>query len=463
MTIWAPKLKPNQPRYLAIVDALTTDIGSGELPRGSQLPPQRDLARALDLSIGTVTRAYALAEERGLVRGEVGRGTFIGSANLESLAYGDTGESLASGINLAINWPLDALSPNLSAALRKLSRRSDLDELVRYQPNLGMPRHRRTGARWIARHGHEVDPEGISLCAGGQHAMTVTLATLASTGDTILTEELTYPGVRAVTDFLGLKAIGVAMDDEGLLPDAFAKACRSRRPKALYCIPTVQNPTPATQSAERRAEIVAVAREHGVPIVEDAIHHLLLDPEHAPPLIASLAPELTYLIASPSKVVAPGLRVAFLAAPPEAKQGLSQRLWATTWMVPPLVAEVMSMWIEDGTAEATLQAKREEARARNALLRELLPGASLRANATGLHAWLDLPGAWADATEFVLAAAERGVALTGAKAFHVGAGAACSGVRISTCAPHDRRTLELGLRRIAETLAGLPKLDRAIV
>jgi DNA-binding transcriptional MocR family regulator len=378
---------------------------------------------------------------------------------------GDTGQTVLGGVNLGMTWPMDALNPDLSAAIRKLSRRADLAELLAYQPNAGMPRHRRAGAHWIASHGHEVAPESVLVCGGAQHAMTVVFSTLARPGDTVLTEELTYPGARAVVELLGLKAVGVAMDDEGLLPDALDAACRKRRPKLLYCVPSIHNPTTATQSTERREAIVRVAREHGIALVEDAIHHRLLAPSSAPPLLASLAPERTYLIASPSKVVAGGLRVAFLSAPRHAVEELAHGLWATTWMVPPLAAEIMSTWIEDGTADETVARKRAEATARNVLLRDAVAGTQgvLHASPSGYHAWLDLPPAWPDASVFVAQAHRRGVALTDSGAFHVGGGVPPAAIRVSLSAPASRGTLADGLDKLAGALMARPGLERPVV
>jgi len=270
--------------------------------------------------------------------------------------------------------------------------------------------------------------------------------------------------VRAVADFLGLKTVGVALDGEGIVPEALDRACRARHPKALYCVPSLQNPTAGIQSAERRAAIAEVARAHGLPIVDDAIHHALLDPQAPggrPPLVASLAPELTYLIASPSKVVAGGLRVAFLATPPAAARSvLSHRLWATTWMVAPLAAEIMAGWIEDGTALATVERKREESRARLALAHRVLDDrCRVRSASVGYHAWIELPEGQDDVGALVAAAARRAGVVTGMSAFRVSAAAASDttdgplpGVRVSVSGPRNRDTLERGLRLLGDVL-----------
>ncbi|MEM7200354.1 MAG: PLP-dependent aminotransferase family protein [Planctomycetota bacterium] len=454
MTIWAPQLTDGVPQYLAIVNALARDVASGELPQGTQLPPQRDLARALAVSLGTVTRAYTLAEKRGLVRGEVGRGTFVGSAQAHGLPIGDTGCVVGGGINLGMTWPLEVENPDLAPALRQLVRRKDLSDLLQYQPNAGMAHHRAAGATWLAWHGLEVAPGRVLICGGAQHAMTVALAALVQPGETLLAEELTYPGVRAVADFLRLKVTGIRVDRDGLVPEAFDAACRAKRAKVLYSVPSIHNPTATTLAEERRRAIAEIARRHDVWIIEDAIHHLLLD--DPPPPLARFAPERTLCIASPSKVVAGGLRVAYLAAPESALEKLIHGIWATNWLVAPLNAEILSIWIEDGTAATTIARKKTEAAARVAMLREALRDHDVVTADTGYHAWLTLPRAWGNAVRFVEEARRQGVMVTPAETFHVGSGAPPCAVRVSLSASPTRETLRRGLERLSATLAGEP-------
>jgi DNA-binding transcriptional MocR family regulator len=366
-----------------------------------------------------------------------------------------------------MTWPLDAENPDLAPALRRLARRTDLAELLTYAPNAGRLRHREAGAAWIAHHGLDVDPERILVCAGAQHAMTVVVATLLRPGDTLLTESLTYPGMRAVAELLGCRLQGLELDEEGIVPDALDAACRGRgkRPRVLYTVPTLQNPTTATQTEGRRRALAELARRHDLSIVEDAIHHLLV--RDVPPLLATFAPERTFLIASPSKVVAGGLRVAWLAAPADAIRRLTHNVWATNWMAAPLNAELFATWIEDGTALATVERKQAEAAAR-----ARLAGACLRGRLEGLedgggarlllppatyHAWLELPPGWTDGLAFAAAAECRGVVVTPAESF-VASGRAPAGVRISLSAPRTRDALRRGLERVADALADGPRV-----
>ncbi len=449
MTIWNPKIDLGSERpYLAIVGALAADIESGSLEEGQRLPTHRELADALDLAVGTVTRAYKEAEHRGLVRGEVGRGTFVGKAPGNVFSVLPAESSRSGVIDLSLNYPIYSEEPDLAAALARLGRRSDVAQLLRYQPHAGMPRHRAAGAAWAERFGIRVDPNSVIVCNGAQHALTVALSTLTQPGDVVLTEALTYPGMKAVANLLHLRLQGLAMDAEGLLPDAFAAACRQRHAKVLYCMPTLHNPMSGVLSESRRREIAAIAVAHDVAVVEDDVHRSLVpDP---PPAIASMIPEQSYFIAGFSKSVAGGLRIGYLTAPPHMIDRLCQNVWATCWVVAPLTAEIASMWIEDGTADETLERKRTEAAARQEFAREVLGECTFRAHPNGFHIWLELPPTWTSA-EFAMEARRRGVAVTPAEAFAVG-GEVPRAVRVCLGGTDDRERLRTGLEKVVSTL-----------
>src|SRR6185503_20253538 len=193
--------------------ALDRDIDAGVLPPGTRLPTQRELATRLGLAIGTVSRAYALAEERGLLSGEVGRGTFVRrrEPGLQEGANdeGDDPALLDLSKGRLVRDPRD---PTLRRSLEALSRRADLDRLVDfYQPAAGMARHRVAGARWVARSGLETDPDRVVITSGAQHAAAVVLAAIARPGDLILTEEVTYAGIKALASLLHLQLKGVPL------------------------------------------------------------------------------------------------------------------------------------------------------------------------------------------------------------------------------------------------------------
>ncbi len=457
MGAWRPRLVAGRPLYLALADALARDVTEGRLTTGTRLPTQRELAEALGVTVGTVTRGYVEAARRGLVSGEVGRGSFVrGPAPEPARLPGSV-------IELGVNHP-PAASPALCAALQAgladLARSPSVGRLLDYPPDGGAEAHRAAGARWVQRFGLPATPEQVLLTSGSQHALTTVFTAFLRPGELVLTEALTYPGMKALAALLGLRLAPLAMDEQGLLPEALERACRAGQARALYTVPSLHNPTAAVQPEDRRREIAELARRHGLLIVEDDVHGPLLEPPPRP--LSLFAPELSIYLAGMAKILAPGLRIGFLVAPPARLPRLQASIRATTWMAAPLTAELTARWIGDGTAAAALAEQRAEAEARQALARRLLgvrgPGAHPRAH----HLWLRLPAPWrSDA--FCDEARRCGVALTPASAFVVGRTAPPAAVRVCLGAARDRVQLEAGLATVAGLLGSRPEAAPAIV
>jgi DNA-binding transcriptional MocR family regulator len=326
-----------------------------------------------------------------------------------------------------------------------------MSRLLRYGPAEGTAEDREAAARFLAQR-LEVDPARVVVCCGTQQGLLAALATCAGPEDVVLTEALTYPGFRGLAGMLRVRLHGVAHDREGLLPDALDEACRRLRPRALFCVPTLQNPTAAVMGAARRAEIAAVAERHGLPVLEDDIYGSL--PIDAPPPLATLAPDRVTYLHGFSKQLAPGLRVGYLVAPDVATaERMAAQVRVTTWMAPPLAVAVATRWIQDGTADRVLTGMRRELEARMALVREILPAEGLQAPPISPHAWMSLAPDWSSAA-FVARLRERGVAVVGAETFAVGS--APPGVRLCIGGPADLDTLRRGLSVIADTLRDGP-------
>ena len=168
-----------------------------------------------------------------------------------------------------------------------------------------------------------------------------------------MVEELTYPGIKNLARLFGLELAPVAMDDEGLLPEAFEAASRDPAARLLYCMPNVHNPTTGSLSRERREAIVKIAARRGVIVIEDDVNPR--GSATTPPAIAELYPERSVYITSLSKTVAPGLRVGCISSPPGLFSDLLVATQTTNWMAPPLMAELACRWIEDGTVDLLSQ------------------------------------------------------------------------------------------------------------
>jgi DNA-binding transcriptional MocR family regulator len=457
MTIWLPEVgrRPG-PRYLAIAEALADDTASGRLAPGMRLPTHRDLADRLGVTVGTVTRAYAEAARRGLVSGEVGRGTFARglASELAPLPAAPRRAAIDLSVNLPPSVADEERSPSLGRTLAALSRRKDLGTLLGYPPDGGWEEHRAAGASFIRRVGLAAAPEQVLVSSGSQHGMTAVFSALLRPGDLVLTESLTYPGMKALASLLHLRVQGLAMDHHGLRPDALATACRAGAAKALYCIPTLQNPTARVMPEERRREIAALVRAHGLLVLEDDVHGLL--PEDPPRPLAAFAPEHCVYLTGTAKALAPGLRIGFVLAPEALVPRLAAAIRTTTWMAAPLMAEIAALWIKDGTANAIIKSKRREAAARHKLALALLGAERVESHPAAYHLWLHLPEPWRSET-FADAARRRGVAVTPAQTFLVGRGATPDAVRVCLGAARDRAQLEDGLRILASLLDAPPE------
>ncbi|MBA3759262.1 MAG: PLP-dependent aminotransferase family protein [Gemmatimonadales bacterium] len=353
----------------------------------------------------------------------------------------------------------DPREPTLRRSLEALSRRPDLDRLVDfYQPAAGMARHRAAGASWVARSGLETDADRVVITSGAQHAAAVVLAAITRPGDLVLTEEVTYAGIKSLAGLLHLQLRGLPLDEDGLKPDAFEAACRSGAPRALFCMTNLQNPTGRTMPLARRREIAAIASTHDVALVEDDVNGFL--PTDPLPPLAQLAPAQTYYISGTSKSLAPGLRLGYVVAPAHRVERIAATIRASTWLTSPILAELVTGWIESGEADEMVAWKRSETAARHALAEEIL-APWLSPGPVSFHRWLPLPEPWRTET-FVAQARARGVMVTPSEEFMIGRDSAPHAVRVCLGATLSRDRLEEGLRRLAMLLAQGPEPSLAV-
>ena len=389
---WLPKLEES-PRPLVdrLITALERDIRAGALQPGLRLPPQRELAFALGISLGTVTKAYAEAERRGLTQATVGRGTFV-SVPAPDAAFRHSARGQPAGINLAQNVrPVLGAKAALGEALGRL-RKTDLSALLVYSPSAGEDPHRRAMADWLARTTLlEPDWRDLAITAGGQQAVSLALGALAAPGDTILTEAGTYYGLRTLAEHAGYRLKGLALDHEGLDPAALDRAAAATGARVLYVTPTLHNPTGRTMGRTRREEIVRVARARDLWIVEDDVYALYDAPRALAPL-AALAPERTLYVSSLSKSLSAGLRVGILLTPGgDTLERALRGLRATCYSAPALGPAVGAQWIADGTADAlAAEVRAEMGRRVRGALRLLGPAAEAPSSPCSLHVWLPM-------------------------------------------------------------------------
>lgn len=372
------------PRFRAIADAIDQAVRTGALRPGERLPPQRDLARLLGVDLTTVTRAYGLARDAGLIEGAGKLGSFVRNAAPVEPAADREG----SGMILPPQPGFALLPEAIRTGLARLLRAGGGSPLLDYQPRGGSPHDRRRAALAMTARGLPTQPEDMLIAAGGQNALHAILGTALKPGDAICAGLSTYPGLLALAARLGLRLLPLPADANGPDPDALERAARDGA-RALYIVPTNDNPTTATLDLPRRRAVAALARRHGLVIVEDDAYGQL--PADPLPPIAALAPELCWHIASVSKILSPALRVAHVRAPSaQAADRLAADIQETAIMAPPLNAALVTAWLADGSFARMVRAVREEGMARQRIAARNLAGTDHAAHPEGYHIWLRL-------------------------------------------------------------------------
>ncbi|MDT8857846.1 PLP-dependent aminotransferase family protein [Paracoccaceae bacterium Fryx2] len=456
MTNWKPDPATlTRPAYLSLAEQFARAIESGALPTGSRLMPHRKLADWLGLSVQTVSRAYEELIRRGLISGEIGRGTFVlgpGAEARQPYLPERTGEV----IDLSILKPvveamhLDRLRQGFAWLAENLSAPAALS----FRPNMVMPQHRRTAADWLARQGIGVEPAGITITNGASSAITAAVMSVVPPGAGLAAEALTHHTLMPLCGYLGLHLDGVAMDGQGMIPAALDEVARKGQTRAVYLQPNVINPLACLMPLDRRAELVAVARRHDLAIIENDILNILI--ADRPAAFAALAPERTLHICGFTKITVPGLRLAYLSAPLRLATAVANRHLVTNWMATPPMVDLLGHWISGGTVDDLAQWQARALADRHRLAAGVLGPRMPVCHPNSLHLWLPLPEGRGE-EDFVVQARLQGVAVAAGNAFRATERGRREAIRVSLGST-DRDELRRGLSVIGAMLTDTPEV-----
>lgn len=437
-----------QVRYKLIVDELATRIRAGKLPPGTQLPTVRSLMNSHRIALATALRVYSELEASGLVVGEPGRGTFVRDTTLLR-GMGLVQQPLQPGtVDLSLNYPsLPGQAEMLRDGLRAIAASGDLDALLHSAPQGGRAHERQTAARHLRNRQIRVSGEHVLIVNGAQQGLAVSLMALLQPGDVLAVDALTYPGLKtlAQSQRIDLEPLPQPAGHTDL--DALEALCKRRPVRAFYCMPTLHNPLGTVMGEADRERLAALAERYDFLLIEDGAYAFLAEP--APKPLFTYAPLRTVYVSGLSKSVASGLRVGFIVAPKAWVPALEQAIRVSTWSTPTLTVNLACRWIECGAVDALEEHKRQDARQRQTLAREVLRGCEVIAHPASYYLWLVLPeGLRADA---VVAALEgQGVRVTSAEPF------ACT-----AHVPHALR-VALGSIDLATLRIALGKIREAI-
>lgn len=403
-------------QFIDLADTLAAEIADGTLTPGTRLPTHRAFAESRGVALATATRAYAELQKRGLIVGESGRGVYVRDAGVP-VALGIEQAASDGLIDLVFNMPGDAAdAAMLRAGLKRLAAAGDLEAMLRYQPHGGRPHERKIFAAQVTKRLGRIDPDRLLITSGGQHGLAMIALGLLRRGDAIGTDPLTYPGFRTVAALQGLSLVPVDGRDGVMDIDALERRCRQNRLRALYLMPTVQNPLGTVMDEATRRRLIEVARRHDLLVIEDSAY-AFLETDPLPSLVA-LAPERTVHVAGFSKNIATGLRVGYVIAPEQYVDRLTHVIRATTWNAPALVTALVTEWIEDGTLARCEEARRSDGAERQRLVRRMLGDVPVLAHRNAGFAWLPLAGR-ARVEPLVAQLRSKGVAVSSSGPFAV--------------------------------------------
>lgn len=431
--------------YAALAEEVAADIASGRLKPGDRLLPQREFAYRRGIAASTAARVYNVLHRRGLIVGEIGRGTFVRStpgAGDDALAGPAT-----TPVDLELNYAiLPGQAEVIAHSLSRLLTAEPLAAALKPTGGATPDTQRTTIARHLARGGWSPAPEALVLAGSGRQAVAAALSALVPPGCRVGVEAQTYPVMLGIARHLGIDIVPIEIDAEGMVPEKLAAAHRAAPLKAVYFQPHLHNPLGLSMGPERRRAMAAMLRDLDLAAIEDAIYGFLV--EESP--LAALAPERILVIDSFSKRIAPGITLGVVCAPPSHLASVQKAIRAGAWGHGGFAAAAICQLIADGAAARLEADKRHDAHARQRLARALLSGCDLVGDPRAYHLMLMLPGHWR-AEEFVAAAARLGISTVGARAFAAAGGQAPNGVRLALAsAPLERlKTALSSLRDLA--------------
>jgi DNA-binding transcriptional MocR family regulator len=292
--------------------------------------------------------------------------------------------------------------------------------------------------------------DGFVFTGSGRQSIAAAISSLVPVGGRLGVEAITYATIKSIAGRLGVAVVPIAMDKEGIKPDAVAKTHRAGALSALYLQPVLHNPIGHSMSAARREEVLELAARLDMFLIEDLVYGFLSDD---PPLAAG-ADDRCIVIDSLSKRIAPGAAVGFLHVPARLREKVATTVRAGAWSVSALALDIGTRLMVDGTAAEMARQKRADARRRQAIVAGCLAGFEIEADPRSYHTWLHLPDGWRSEL-FAAAAARCGISLTPSSAFTVAPGHVPNAVRLALGLP-SHEELRTAATKLAELLASHP-------
>ncbi len=448
---WKPSLNRSEgPLYKALAKLLEEDIKGGKLMPGTKLPPQRELADFLDINLSTVSRAFKLCEQNGLICASVGNGTYVSSDAGTSHILSPNPEH-SQMIEMGAILPHSQPNKTMVEYLQKMIMEPEADKMFQYGINGGGPWQKEAAVKWMKKANYIAEPDEILFSAGGQNGIAAVLSSLFKAGDRIGTDPITYPGIKTAAKMLGIVLVPIEWSGNEVSEEGLINACRNEKIKGLYIIPDFHNPTTHSMSVQTRIMIGEVARRYNIIVIEDGINSMLKENPMAP--VASYAKEQTIYILSLSKIISPGLRLAFIAAPERYRKEISMGLYNLNISQSPFLLELAARLIHTQNADKIAAERRVYTKEQNEIVNRHLGDYQVMGEEYCPFRWILLPKVFTGKS-FEICAKNEGVQVYSGERFLVGNSQDKRAVRISVTAARNPYEFEKGikiLKRILES------------
>ncbi len=471
-----------EPIYRQLIRHIRLQIESGNLPAGARLPASRDLARQLNISRISVVNAYAELRAQGYLSAHAGRGTFVsgetGTAvnanghhhnHNPSNNNGDTpgapDRSIREMMRLAQKPGVISFSrgappteffpvQNLRDAINTVLDR-DGSAALGYEAREGYGPLRAAVRDYVTALGIQCSGEHVLITGGTQQALDLVIQALCSEGDTIVTENPTYLGMIDIARARKVQLHGINVDEDGIRLDHLENYIIDNNPRMIYVMPSFQNPSGVVMPLHRRRQLLNLANDYNIPILEDAVYHeLRFEGEHVPPLKALDESGIVLHASGFTKMLLPGIRIGYVISDNRHHERILRVKYAADISTPGLNQRAIHLMLERGLLAQQLERNNRELKRRRdvalvAAQKYFPPGARWNAPEGGMYLWVQLPKSGPSAAELYVTAIQGGVAYAIGSVFYT-----------NNCGNHRMR-VNFGTQRPAEIEEGFKRLGRA--
>ncbi|MBQ8604303.1 MAG: PLP-dependent aminotransferase family protein [Oscillospiraceae bacterium] len=440
---WKPERSQlKSPLYISLADLMEKDILSGTLAAGTKLPPQRELADYLDVSLNTITRAYTLCEKKGLLFAVTGKGTFVNGAinTRKTIVEPET--------NTAINIS-STISPmpnteRLCDIIKSVISDSMFEKSIQYSTPIGTEYQQKAAEKWLNIFGFD-KCNNVLITEGSQNSLTLILTSLFESGDKIVVDQYTYPNFLSLANLLHITLVPVSGDEKGMDPAELAKILNTNSVKGIYLSPTCSNPQAICMPENRRKEIAHLIERHNLILIEDDCYAFIA--ENKPQPVSLMTGNNYIYLTELNKAISPAVNMGIICCSDRFLPRLQQANYSCNLVVNWFAAQVGALAINQDIYADTIDEHRRRIQNRNMIYGRYFE----ITNINSYYQWLPLPSG-ISSTVFESVAMKAGVKVYGSERFLTGDAGGRYYLRISPTGPRTVSQLETALRIIRKII-----------